>query len=343
MIYIHIPFCKSFCSYCGFYSEIACKAQYNEYLTCLCKEIDKRRCEIEATKGYDTLYIGGGTPSVLPPIFIEKILNCLGKRDYEEFTIELNPDDLNSDYVSQLARLGVNRISMGVQSLDDKVLKWMNRRHNSTQAIDAYKLLRTKFSNISLDLILGISDIQDTLDKITELRPNHISAYQLSIEDGSKLASMIEKGEYIPTSDEYCRSQYDIVCKRLEEAGYIHYEISSWALAGFESKHNSGYWKRVPYIGLGPGAHSFDGKKRSWNSEELNSWTSSYEILSDLEAKEEEIMLGLRTANGIDSKLIDPKIAKEMINKGLLIQNASRIRIPEDHFFVADDIISQII
>ena len=334
MIYIHIPFCRSFCTYCDFYSELACKGKDNEnfdsFTGRILDEIDARRDEMEKTLGLNTLYIGGGTPSVLPLSLLKKIVGHLGYGPYEEFTVEVNPEDIlekGPEYASGLLDLGVNRISMGVQSLDDGVLRWMNRRHNAEGAEKAFGILRESgFDNISVDVIFGIGGLcnavlADSIEKILKWEPEHISAYQLSIEEGSALAGLEVSGRYTPAEDEHCREQYDLICSRLSEAGYSHYEISNWALPGREAVHNSAYWRRIPYAGLGPGAHSLKGRDtRSWNSEELSGWTSDEEHLSEEEIREERLMLGLRTSHGVDGK-----------------------RIPESDWFISDSIIRDII
>lgn len=337
MIYLHIPFCKSFCTYCDFYSELCSGKglqQVQNFVEGVFREIDERREEIDAARAQSvkTLYVGGGTPSVIPLEALQSIVVKLGYKDYDEFTVEVNPDDITSggeEYVRELKSLGVNRVSMGVQSFDDGILKWMNRRHTSAGAFNAFKLLRKAgFGNISIDLIFGLSQLGEkkwieTIRKALDLCPEHISAYQLSIEEGSALAGMVRDGRYTEAPEEQCRSQYDILCRELGKAGYNHYEISNFARPGFEAVHNSAYWKRLPYVGLGPGAHSLrlvPEQVRSWNSQTLDSWTRSGEILTDKEIREERIMLGLRTKEGVDG-----------------------MSIPEDKWFVSDDIISNLI
>lgn len=337
MIYLHIPFCKSFCTYCDFYSELCSGKglqQVQNFVEGVFREIDERREEIDAVRAQSvkTLYVGGGTPSVIPLEALQSIVVKLGYKDYDEFTVEVNPDDITSggeEYVRELKSLGVNRVSMGVQSFDDGILKWMNRRHTSAGAFNAFKLLRKAgFGNISIDLIFGLSQLGEekwieTIRKALDLCPEHISAYQLSIEEGSALAGMVRDGRYTEAPEEQCRSQYDILCRELGKAGYNHYEISNFARPGFEAVHNSAYWKRLPYVGLGPGAHSLrlvPEQVRSWNSQTLDSWTRSGEILTDKEIREERIMLGLRTKEGVDG-----------------------MSIPEDKWFVSDDIISNLI
>ena len=383
MIYLHVPFCRSFCTYCDFYSEIACKGKEDAAMARwadeVCAEIAARREEIISTLDLDTLYIGGGTPSVLPLSVLRQILDRLntirdGQRhhSYTEFTIEVNPEDIierGPGYVQGLLDLGVTRISMGVQSLDDGILRWMNRRHSADGARKAFRILRGPLASpgmtgaaqgeilpcaVSIDLITGVPGmteeiLEKTLEEVISWRPEHISAYQLSIEEGSALAKMIEEGRVTELGEEGCRAQYELVCRRLAEAGYRHYEISNWALPGHEAVHNSAYWTRHPYAGLGPGAHSlifYDAdlhprrakgrfratekaaripalpvrklplQRRSWNSQQLSGWTSEGENLSPEEIHEEEVMLLARTALG---------------------------PIPEKDWFIADDIIPSLL
>lgn len=357
MIYIHVPFCRSFCTYCDFYSEIACKGRemndFEAYASGIISEISERGAEIAASAGTNTLYIGGGTPSVLPLSVLGRLLEALGGGAYDEFTLEVNPEDIlekGPSYLAGLRRLGVNRISMGVQSLDDCMLRWMNRRHDADGAGKAFRALRDAgFDNISVDVIFGLSHLTEavlekTLDEVLAWKPEHISAYQLSIEDGSALARMVEDGRYEEAEDDLCLAQYGHICRRLREAGYEHYEISNWSLPGYEAKHNSAYWTREAYVGLGPGAHSFDGKRRSWNSQALCSWTSESEILSEDEAREEQIMLGLRTAKGIPESICDRAAVETLVAEGALISiGDAQIRIPESSFFVSDSIIAKLI
>ena len=331
MIYLHVPFCGSFCTYCDFYSEICRSTQaFNEYADAVIAEIRDRQEELSmnmsAHDAVNTLYIGGGTPSVLPLDVLSRIVEavassgairqaqrplrsvpgsqqsdcCLPESAYpvaeplppvtgsveetvptppfDEFTVEVNPEDIvekGHEYVHGLLALGVNRISMGIQSFDDGILRWMNRRHDASRAFEAFRILREcGVRNISIDLIFGLSQLtdevwKDTIEKALKLDPEHISAYQLSIEEGSALAKMVADSRYVEATDEQCRRQYDILCQSLRQSGYHHYEISNFAKPGFEAVHNSAYWRRVPYIGLGPGAHSLSDGVRSWNSQEL--------------------------------------------------------------------------
>ena len=296
-------------------------------------EIEHRRGEIPPTREVRTLYIGGGTPSVLGADCLKRIVDAIGEGPYEEFTVEANPEDIVTKgplYIEALKEMGVNRVSMGVQSFDDGILRRMGRRHDAQRARKAFKMLREGgIGNISIDLIFGLSDLDDekwesTIREALNLRPDHISAYQLSIEEGSALEEMVAAGKYTEASDEHCRRQYDKLCANLREAGYHHYEISNFAIKGKEAVHNSAYWRRAPYVGFGPGAHSLGYSSpevevpdlRSWNTQEPCGWKRGCEKLSAEEIREERIMLGLRTENGYEGKVI-----------------------PESEWFVSDEII----
>ena len=384
MIYLHVPFCGSFCTYCDFYSEI-CRGgrAFNEYADAVLKEVNDRREEIcmnMSTPGaVNTLYIGGGTPSVLPLDVLRRIVDALlssrslrrgentvgAQSPFEEFTVEVNPEDIvekGGEYVRGLLETGVDRVSMGIQSFDDGILRWMNRRHSAAGAVEAFRILRRcGVRNISVDLIFGLSQLaddvwEDTIERALELAPEHISAYQLSIEEGSALAKLVADGRYVEASDEQCRHQYDVLCQTLRQAGYHHYEISSFARPGFEAVHNSAYWSRVPYIGLGPGAHSLTGDIRSWNSQELPhrstdgspaTYSRTSETLSPEDIRVERIMLSLRTDKGLEAaelySLADRAVINSLLSEGALEKQGGSIRIPESRLFTSDEIIRELI
>ena len=397
MIYIHIPFCRSFCTYCDFYSEVAAKcrgaedalkqeAMFGKFADALVQEIRHRADDI--THEVNTLYIGGGTPSVLPLYVFELILQALDETGhggpYDEFTVEVNPEDIvekGEDYVRGLLQLGVNRISMGVQSFDDGILKFMNRRHDAQTARKAYAILENAgVSNISIDLIFGLSQLtdsqwQESLRDALAISPSgqlpkHISSYQLSVEPGSMLARLVERGKWEEASDELCERQYEMLCDALRNAGYRHYEISNFALPGYEARHNSAYWRHIPYIGLGPGAHSLifpqsntrPGRasdeaglySRQWNEPDLNKYIEDPLSVQDGEELTEEqvvlerIMLALRTSEGISEDYLnahaDPQALECALTMGNLIRMENgHIRIPEKCFFISDSIITDII
>lgn len=387
MIYLHVPFCGSFCTYCDFYSEICRSRQaFNEYADAVIAEIRDRQKELEmnmsAQDAVNTLYIGGGTPSVLPLDVLSRIVGAVSQTErlslvtepvevttptelFDEFTVEVNPEDIvekGREYVRGLLALGVNRISMGIQSFNDDILRWMNRRHDAGNAVKAFHILRESgVRNISIDLIFGISQLtdetwKDTIEKALELSPEHISAYQLSIEEGSALAKMVADGRYVEASEEQCRRQYDILCRCLGRSGYHHYEISNFAKPGFEAVHNSAYWRRAPYIGLGPGAHSLTGNVRSWNSQELPhrssdgssaTYSRTSETLSPEDIRVERIMLSLRTDKGLKAtelySLTDSTVVDALLSEGALERQGASIRIPESHLFTSDEIIRELI
>ena len=385
MVYLHVPFCRSFCTYCGFYSETCSKSRqselFNEYADAVLTEAEERKEEIRSNP-LRTLYIGGGTPSVLPPDVLSRIADGIrtiqGPSPLREFTIEVNPEDIvekGDEYLAGLLDLGVTRISMGIQSFDDGILRWMNRRHDSTRARKAYSMIRRaaeragKEIEVSIDLIFGVPglDLQTwerTISATLSLgkdegfkAPDHISAYQLSIEEGSALEEKIARGECTEASDEDCSRQYRTLCGKLREGGYNHYEISNFAIPGKEAVHNSAYWNRTPYVGLGPGAHSLtirdDGQQvRSWNTQVLPARGKTYsremEVLSDEDIRVERIMLGLRTSAGLPADELSLLAGKDALEKQvsagcLAIGPDGRARIPEERFFVSDEIIGSLV
>lgn len=358
MIYVHVPFCKSFCTYCDFYSEIPEGGLFERYTAQVCAEI-RRRAE-EMDDELKTLYFGGGTPSVLPLAHLTRILlaleQCGHGGPFTEFTLEANPEDIvekGLPYLESLRQLGVNRMSLGIQSFDDDLLRWMNRRHSAQGARDAFRLLRQAgFENVSIDLIFGLSNLSDevwgkTIDEALSLNPEHISCYQLTVEGDNVLAMRLENGDYEEAPEELCRRQYDTLCAKAARAGYNHYEISNFAKPGFEAVHNGGYWARKPYVGLGPSAHSFSGRGRSWNDATLDGYTSTAESLTLEDEKVETLMLALRTAKGIDGEFLLANCREEdvqrLLDQGALIKTGRRYRIPEDHFFVSDEIIRELV
>lgn len=357
MIYVHVPFCRSFCTYCDFYSEI-CRDGDNgiidKYIRELCDEASSRKDEIAATLDLPTLYIGGGTPSLLSAEQLRRILLALpeGCAD-REFTIEMNPDDIirkGEKYIRELIGLGASRFSVGIQALDDGILKWMNRRHDADGARRAFRILRDAGAdNISVDLIFGFPGLgkgllEKELDELASWHPEHISVYQLSLESGSALAALAADGKWEEADEELCSGQYGLICPFLHSQGYRHYEISNWALPGREAVHNSAYWSRHPYVGLGPAAHSLEGEGlRRWNSDSVPDWKPEEEHLDGEEIREEKIMLGLRTDEGVPASLPDAEATDRALRAGLLERCGKRVRIPESHWFTADSIISGLI
>ena len=398
VVYVHIPFCRTFCTYCGFYSETAdC---YGAFTEALLREIRSRADEIRASGGTDTVYFGGGTPSVLPlPLFL-RILSALreagGYFAGPEITVELNPDDVvrrGGAYAEALLEAGVTRASLGVQSFDDGVLRWMNRRHDAATAVKAYRMLEAAgFDNIGIDLIFGLPSAlrpgengfrplmtpaswNGTMDRALGISasgrvPRHISAYQLSVEPDSALEKSLADGRCAQARDEDCAAEYELLCSRLAAEGYRHYEISNFAQPGFVSRHNSAYWTHRLYTGLGPGAHSLsrteDGRFcRRWNDADLSAYLRSSgefphgsEILTDEQLGIENVMLGLRTAEGCTAEQLRPACNPDRLDSaiagGLLVPAGGgavkgetteepRFRIPEKYFFISDRIISELL
>ena len=363
-IYIHIPFCKTRCIYCDFYSTTRSELK-SRYIHALCKELQMRK-EYLRGEPVETVYFGGGTPSQLAEEDFREVFETIrkyyGMEHCREITLEANPDDLTEEYTAMLQQLPFNRISMGIQTFDDATLKLLNRRHDAGNAVKAFHILRESgVRNISIDLIFGISQLtdetwKDTIEKALELSPEHISAYQLSIEEGSALAKMVADGRYVEASEEQCRRQYDILCRCLGRSGYHHYEISNFAKPGFEAVHNSAYWRRAPYIGLGPGAHSLTGDIRSWNSQELPhrstdgspaTYSRTSETLSPENIRVERIMLSLRTDKGLEAaelySLADRAVINSLLSEGALEKQGGSIRIPESRLFTSDEILRELI
>ena len=342
-IYVHFPFCSSRCIYCDFYSRV--RTDYPEYVDALIREAENRRSFLKGVPPA-TLYFGGGTPSVLPVSELERLVSALSVSfdlsRVSEFTVEVNPDDIDSVKASGLRRLGTTRISMGIQSMNDGHLKWMKRRHTAEDAVRAFRTLRDAgFDNISVDLIFGFEGLsgqewERTIRKVLELSPEHVSCYQMM-------------GKYASSDDEACLSQYLALQTVLGEAGYRQYEISNYCRPGFQSRHNSAYWRREPYLGLGAAAHSFDGEsRRCWNAPDTDAYIAGEplrgETLTDKEAAEEVIMLGLRTSDGIPKELVckNPSYSG-FVSSGALIESGDRVRISPASFFVSDDLISSLI
>ena len=320
-IYIHIPYCKSKCIYCDFYStpQVETMEQYVHSLLC---EARLRDGEIEG-EPVSTLYLGGGTPSFLPisllSTLIEGMKEVFDLSNLEEFTIEVNPDDVTAASVKALVALGVNRVSMGVQSFNDGELQAINRRHSAQQAIDAVAAIKDAgITNVSIDLIYGLpgqslNSWQRNVERAIGLDVQHISAYCLSYEPGTPLWAMRQLGRVVPVSDEDCVAMHDTLVAMLTQAGFEHYEISNFARPGYRSRHNSSYWNFTPYLGLGAAAHSFDGSTRRYNPSSIKEYVTALgngatacveEHLEWWERYDEEVMVRLRTCDGIDTALI---------------------------------------
>lgn len=323
-IYLHIPFCRKACIYCDFHFSTNLSRK-EVLLDALQQEIDLRKNELKALGQLNTLYFGGGTPSVLHKKeirdLIDQIRDLLPFSPDIEISLEANPDDLKTGYLKELSSIGVNRLSIGIQSFSEEVLRWMNRSHNSHQSRQAIEDARAAgFTNFSCDLIFGNPGIdqelwEKDLQQLIELKAPHISVYALTVEERTALAYQVEKGKAFIPAEEIYQEQFLLAHQRLTAAGYEHYELSNYALPGYRSKHNSAYWKGIPYVGLGPSAHSYDGKHRSWNIannaryiQKLAAGESPVEeseLLSPKDQYHEYLMTHLRKMEGIDIDWIE--------------------------------------
>lgn len=341
------------------------EAEAARYVNALCTELIRRK-EYLQNLPVTTVYFGGGTPSRLTPRQIGQVVDCIrniyGIDKLEEFTVECNPDDITSAYISALKAFGVNRISMGVQSFDDNLLSFLGRRHTAVQAISAVQTCKESgITNISIDLMYGLPGQtpqiqQHDLETATGLGVQHISSYCLSYEEGSPLEKMRNEGRIKAVDDDTCAQMYDRLCCHLHNVGFNHYEISNFCRPGYHSRHNSSYWDSTPYLGVGAGAHSYNGTSRQWNPNDLDTYMNGmeqgnpkYEIenLSVTDLYNERLMLRLRTAQGLNLSLLTSKdrllllqSAETMLNKGVLVMENNHIRIPEQQMFISDSIIS---
>jgi oxygen-independent coproporphyrinogen-3 oxidase len=316
-IYIHIPFCKQRCNYCDFFKETT--LHHTERFTeALRQELHMRRTYLNGASVH-TIYFGGGTPSILSYEQFSGIFKSI-KSNFQvdndaEITLEANPDDLSPSYLSELQQLPFNRLSIGIQSFEDKELKAVNRRHTALQAIASVVNAREAgFNNISIDLIYGLpgqshNTWQENLAKAFDLQPEHISAYGLTYEEGTGLWHQRAKGVVKETDDEVMLEMYRHMLLQMKKKGYDAYEISNFAIDGFRSRHNSSYWNMTPYLGAGPSAHSYDGKSRQWNISNLQEYMHGietkqlkyeFEVLSNDDAYNDYVMVRLRTKEGID-------------------------------------------
>lgn len=375
-VYVHVALCRSKCIYCDFYSEV-CKSDtdWKRYVTALLNEFKSRSAEL-AGMNEITIYIGGGTPSLLPLDLLTELIAGIRKISFDnvdslkiiETTMEVNPDDVSAERAMMWKNAGVDRISMGVQSLNDNELRRIGRRHNALAAQNAYKVLADIFDNVSLDLMFGLpgqtlDSLSSTIDAFIKMRPQHISAYSLMYEERTALTRMRDAGKIEEADENLSIEMFRMITDRLKKAGYLRYEISNYALPGFESKHNSAYWNRTPYIGLGPSAHSFDGdRRRRWNVADIREYLNGVgskgdwfeiETLTDTEIAEEYIMTGLRTAEGIDLRHYEEIFGKNAVNQlvgkaqkliktGLLEHGKDSLRLTDAGVMISDEIIVEL-
>lgn len=370
-IYIHIPFCKQICHYCDFHKELL-SGQTDGLLDSMKREIELQESYLEGEL-VETVYFGGGTPSVLPPEKISSLIETVRKFNPAckevEITVEVNPDDVHSDYLSELTRIGVNRISIGIQSFIDEELKILNRRHTAEQALDSIKISRQAgFENISIDLMYGIPGTEShfldkSIDTALNLPVRHISAYHLTIEPETKFARLLKKGKLNLMEEEESVEQFGTLIEKLESHGFIHYEISNFCQKEYYSKHNTNYWKQKKYLGIGPSAHSFNGNSRQWNASNNAKYIESIarnkipckkEMLDQKTKYNDYILTSLRTMWGADLKYIEETFSKEardycvslsnrFIDYGMLDRKEDCLILTQQGKFISDNIISELL
>ena len=378
-LYIHIPFCNSKCAYCGFYSVLSVKRK-EAFLEALKQEIALRKDELHG-EPVETVYFGGGTPSLIMVEEIGDLLRLL-KDTFEvvampEITLEANPDTLSLAYLVALRKLGVNRLSIGIQSFFDNDLQYLSRRHDAQHAQQCVVWAKEAgFENISLDLIYGLptSDADQwnrNLDRFFALDVPHLSAYALTLEPNAILTKQIEMGKALPVNEDDAIRDYEILCRRAKENGFLHYEISNFCQPGMHSRHNASYWFGTPYLGLGPSAHSYDGESRRWNDANLEwkvesgkwnpegltdrmggkveSGERNREVLTPEQRYDEYVMLRLRTMWGIDLKYLKREMgerfstyceqkAQPLIAQGRLSQTREFLYLTDEQMLFADGI-----
>ena len=371
-IYIHVPFCRAACHYCDFHFSTSLE-RVDSYVKSLLFEI-QMRAENSFWKGlnYQTLYFGGGTPSVLSLDQIQQITSLLHSSlntSFNETTLEVNPEDVTEEKLEGWLQCGIDRLSIGLQSLDNSQLEWMNRKHSAEGAIKAVLLAREAgFKNITVDLIYGIPERKehswrDTVQKALDLPINHISCYALTVEPRTVLGHRVAKGLVKPAPDALVKADYSVICEMTAAACFDHYEVSNWAASGSKAVHNSSYWEGAPYLGLGPGAHGFDGNSRysvlSNNPRYIESIAggeipTSTESLTPRDRSNEMLMTGLRTSRGVDFEELkrrfstdhlaeNPGVFESLTKSGRLAPHPTlkgRHRIPEEQWIVGDSIAS---
>ena len=378
-LYIHIPFCASRCIYCNFYSTTSLKLR-QRYVDAVCREMSLLPAPSKERGSIDTIYLGGGTPSQLTPDQLRQLflyINKVYENQAVEVTIEMNPDDVTPEFAAILSQLGVNRVSMGAQTFDDKRLRFLHRRHTTAQVQQAVKILRDAgIGNISIDLMYGfpgetLDDWQRDIEAALSLDVEHISAYCLMVEEGTPLAKMMHNGDCpsceersglqgdCPLHEELERQMYELLIDKLTAAGYEHYEISNFAKPGYRSRHNSSYWNDTPYVGLGAAAHSYDGHCRSWNVADIHQYIEAIER-GELPSEQEEIdgdthyndriTVALRTSDGLDLTTLSDrhrhycmKEAQRFLDDGLLQLCDNRLSLTRKGLFVSDYIMSSLI
>lgn len=359
-VYIHIPFCIKKCGYCDFLSFSNLTYDEKEkYVSYVVKEIELYEKEIP-NKIYDTVYFGGGTPSILEVKELEKILKKFRIKENSEITIEVNPKTVNLEKLIEIRKIGINRISIGIQSFNEKYLKLLGRQHNTHEAITTYENARLAgFENISLDLMFSLpgqtmEELEEDLEKLFKLNPEHFSIYSLIWEEGTDFFEKLEKGEFIETDNDLEADMYKLIIDKSKEKGYIHYEISNFSKEGKEAKHNTKYWKNQEYLGIGLGAAGYLGEFRYKNVKNFNEYYDMIDLNKlpvenlekiDYTSKESyKNMLELRLLKeGTIPSLEYKEKFDELLRGGYLIKNGDRYILSEKGLFLANDVFQELI
>jgi oxygen-independent coproporphyrinogen-3 oxidase len=366
-IYIHIPFCKQACFYCDFHFSVN-QRNRSEIVQAILTELAMQKGFFVQPTTIQSIYFGGGTPSILSEqeisLILDKIFEVFTVDANAEITFECNPDDLTDQKLNSLKQLGINRLSIGIQSFEENILKWMNRSHNAKEAYDCtLKAAEVGFKNLTIDLIYGIPQLSTqtwelTIEKALGLPVNHLSCYSLTLEEHTPYKRLVEQQKYLPPDDNLATQHYTHLVDRLSHVNWDHYEVSNFCKNDNVAQHNTAYWQRKPYLGVGPSAHSFDGVKRFWNvasnKEYLaairnNSSFTECETLSTKDVVNEILMTGLRTKWGVDKEVLNKlnytlnqeTIALFQAKKWLTVDN-TKYRLTEEGFLYADYIASEL-
>lgn len=364
-IYIHIPFCKQACYYCDFHFSTSVKKK-GELVNMLCKELEMRKDEMPGAV-VQTIYFGGGTPSLLSSKELDQIFDALSTNytvaENAEISLEANPDDLSREKLELLKASKINRLSIGVQSFFEEDLKLMNRAHNASEALGSIQMAKEYFDNISIDLIYGIPDMSEkrwkrNIEIALELGLPHFSCYALTVEPNTALKKFIDKGIIKPVDDELAKAHFEILILTLKKAGFVHYEFSNFGKPGYFSQNNTAYWTGKPYLGIGPSAHSYDGETRKWNiknntlyikSLQKGSIPAEEEKLSLKDKYNEYVMTRLRTKWGVSFEEVREifgtifqeyllEQANPHLEDGMLIHENGRLHVCEKGKFLGDGI-----
>ena len=351
-IYIHIPFCKQACYYCDFHFSTSLKKK-DDLLSSLLTEVELRKSELQ-TPVIETIYFGGGTPSLLTLDEVDAIINTVYENfevvEQPEITLEANPDDLSEEKIIALSKSSINRLSIGIQSFFEHDLKLMNRAHNAEEAKKCLEIATQYFDNISVDLIYGIPDCSNeqwlqNIETALSFGISHISSYALTVEPKTALETFIKKGIIKNVDDEKAQEQFHILIDKLEEADFVHYETSNFGKEGFFSKNNTAYWLGKPYLGIGPSAHSFSGNQRSWNVRNNAVYIKSLqekvlpierESLTKTDQYNEYVMTGLRTIWGISLEKIEHDFGKKYVD---YLKMQSKKYIEQDLLYLNNQIL----